>query len=139
MRELAAHGAESFFTGDIARRIIADMAAHGGLLSAADLAELGAMIARFATAGGFDLAAFQASYAALGALRALRILGIFARLCLAEGKPKYLDLIPRVWAQLQANLSHPALSDLRTVCTRFLPAPDPSALQKMRAQCKPSP
>ena len=38
LRELAAHGAESFFTGDIARRIIADMAAHGGLLSAADLA-----------------------------------------------------------------------------------------------------
>jgi len=98
-----------------------------------------AMIARFATARGFDLVAFQASYAALGALRALRILGIFARLCLAEGKPKYLDLIPRVWAQLQANLSHPALSDLRTVCTRFLPAPDPSSLQKMRAQCKPSP
>ena len=38
LRELAAHGAESFFTGDIARRIIADMAAHGGLLSASDLA-----------------------------------------------------------------------------------------------------
>ncbi len=38
LRELADHGAESFFTGGIARRIIADMTAHGGLLSAADLA-----------------------------------------------------------------------------------------------------
>ena len=38
LRELAANGAESFFTGDIACRIVADMAAHGGLLSAADLA-----------------------------------------------------------------------------------------------------
>ncbi len=38
LRELAENGAESFFTGEIAGRIIADMEAHGGLLSAADLA-----------------------------------------------------------------------------------------------------
>jgi aminoglycoside/choline kinase family phosphotransferase len=98
-----------------------------------------AMIARFAKARGLDLAAFQASYAALGALRALRILGIFARLCLVGGKPKYLALIPRVWGQLQRNLSHPALADLRAACDRFLPAPTDETLQRIRSQCSPSP
>ena len=97
-----------------------------------------AMIARFAKARGLDLAAFQASYAALGALRALRILGIFARLCLVGGKPKYLALIPRVWGQLQRNLSHPALADLRAACDRFLPTPTDEALQRIRSQCSPS-
>jgi tRNA threonylcarbamoyl adenosine modification protein YjeE len=98
-----------------------------------------AMIARFAKARGLDLAAFQASYAALGTLRALRILGIFARLCLVGGKPKYLALIPRVWGQLQRNLSHPALADLRAACDRFLPAPTDETLQRIRSQCSPSP
>jgi tRNA threonylcarbamoyl adenosine modification protein YjeE len=97
-----------------------------------------AMIDRFAKARGLDLAAFQASYAALGALRSLRILGIFARLCLDGGKPKYLSLIPRVWGQLQANLSHPALADLRAVCDRILPPPTDEALHRMRSQCRPS-
>jgi gamma-glutamyltranspeptidase/glutathione hydrolase len=35
---LARDGAEAFYTGEIARRIVADQQAHGGLLSAADLA-----------------------------------------------------------------------------------------------------
>ena len=38
LRVLAAEGPESFFTGALAAKIVADMAAHGGLLSAADLA-----------------------------------------------------------------------------------------------------
>jgi aminoglycoside/choline kinase family phosphotransferase len=96
------------------------------------------MIARFATARGLDLAAFQASYASLGALRSLRILGIFARLCLDGGKPKYLSLIPRVWGQLQANLSHPALAPLRAACDHFLPAPTNETLHRIRSQCSPS-
>jgi gamma-glutamyltranspeptidase / glutathione hydrolase len=36
---LAREGAEDFYTGGIARRILADMERHGGLLSAADLAD----------------------------------------------------------------------------------------------------
>ncbi len=38
LAQLASEGAESFYTGGIARRIVADMQAHGGLLTAADLA-----------------------------------------------------------------------------------------------------
>lgn len=94
-----------------------------------------AMIQRFAEAHHRDLAEFQASYAALGALRALRILGIFARLCLAEGKPRYLAMIPRVWAHLQRNLSHPDLAELRQIFAALLPPPDAETLRRLEAQC----
>jgi N-acetylmuramate 1-kinase len=97
------------------------------------------MIARFARASGTDPEAFAAHYAVLGAQRALRILGIFARLCLVAGKPRYVALIPRVWGQLQQNLAHPALADLRAVCDRTLPAPTPDILQKITDQCPTSP
>lgn len=94
-----------------------------------------AMILRFAESQHKGIAAFETSYAALGALRALRILGIFARLCLQDGKQKYLALIPRVWAHLQRNLSHPALFRLQKVCTSLLPVPDTATLQRLEAQC----
>jgi aminoglycoside/choline kinase family phosphotransferase len=94
-----------------------------------------AMIARFATAKGSTPDAFSAQYAALGAQRALRILGVFARLCLHVGKPGYLPLMPRVWGQLQRNLAHPALADLRRVCDAVLPEPTPDVLQRIRSQC----
>ena len=84
------------------------------------------MIARYAQGLGLDPARFAASYAALGAQRALRIIGIFARLAVS-GKPRYLPLIPRAWAQLQRNLAHPALTDLRAACG-ILPPPLPDIL-----------
>lgn len=97
------------------------------------------MLARFARARGVTEAKFALPYAVLGAQRALRILGIFARLCLAEGKPQYLRLIPRVWGQLQRNLGHPALEHLRRACAELLPEPSPAALQRIEAQCKTRP
>ncbi len=80
-----------------------------------------AMVARYATALGCDAAGFQASYAILGTQRALRIIGVFARLA-QQGKARYLPMIPRVWGQLQRNLHHPALTDLRYACA-VLPPP----------------
>jgi N-acetylmuramate 1-kinase len=91
------------------------------------------MIARFSQ--GRTDPGFTASYAVLGAQRALRILGIFARLCLVAGKPGYLPLIPRVWGQLQRNLAHPALAPLAQFCTDALPAPTPENLERIRRQC----
>ncbi len=82
-----------------------------------------AMIRRFAKATGHDLGTFQAAYAALGAQRALRILGIFAKLAATEGKTRYLSMIPHVWQQLKRNLTNPALSELREVCAKLLPPP----------------
>lgn len=99
-----------------------------------------AMIRRFADAKGLEEAGFAAAYAALGAQRALRILGVFARLCLDMGKPGYVALIPRVWAQLQQNLSHPALADLSLLCADLLPDPTASRLERIRNQCaRPAP
>ena len=98
-----------------------------------------AMTARFAAATDTDPDQFQAHYATLGAQRALRILGIFARLCLVAGKPQYLPLIPRVWGQLHRNLAHPALAELRAICDAILPAPTTETLQKIASQCPPIP
>lgn len=94
-----------------------------------------AAVHQFLNLTGRDEAAFSAALAALGAQRALRIIGIFARLCLVVGKPGYLPLIPRVWGQLQANLAHPALAQMARICDRLLPTPTPDVLNRIRSQC----
>lgn len=91
-------------------------------------------ITRFAHATCQPEDAFRQSYAVLGAQRALRILGIFARLCLVAGKPGYVALIPRVWDHLQRNLAHPDLQPVAAACAA-LPPPTPDALQRIEAQC----
>lgn len=98
-----------------------------------------AMVARFAKAIDAPLSDFAAHCAALGAQRALRILGVFVRLGVVAGKPHYLSLIPRVWGHLQRNLSHPALADLRAICDEILPAPTPAILDRIALQCPTSP
>ena len=55
-------------------------------------------------------AEFEADYARLGAQRNAKIVGIFARLWLRDGKPRYLPMIPRVWAAMERDLAHPALA-----------------------------
>jgi hypothetical protein len=52
---------------------------------------------------------FLADYATLGAQRNAKIVGIFTRLNARDGKPRYLAMIPRVWAALERDLAHPAL------------------------------
>ncbi len=94
-----------------------------------------ALIHHFGIATGADFDAFFAAYAVLGAQRALRILGIFARLCLKGGKAGYLPLLPRVWGQLQRNLTHPALAGLRAICDSLLPEPTPEIIARIGTQC----
>lgn len=53
---------------------------------------------------------FESDYARLGAQRNAKIVGIFTRLAERDGKPRYLDLIPRVWALMERDLAHPALA-----------------------------
>lgn len=93
-----------------------------------------AVLQAFAAKIGKPLAQAQAAYAVLGALRALRILGIFARLCVISGKDQYLIHLPRVWGQLQQNLAHPALSELRRACS-VLPEPTEEAIEEIRKKC----
>ncbi|MDR1827911.1 MAG: tRNA (adenosine(37)-N6)-threonylcarbamoyltransferase complex ATPase subunit type 1 TsaE [Methylobacteriaceae bacterium] len=68
---------------------------------------------RHATDPDFDFRSFAETYAVMGAQRATKILGIFARLDKRDGKPQYLQHIPRLEAYLVRNLEHPALSGLK--------------------------
>jgi N-acetylmuramate 1-kinase len=70
---------------------------------------------------GFDSAAFLTAYAVLGAQRATKILGIFARLSKRDGKHGYLRHMPRVSRALARNLEHPALAPLRQWYLDHLP------------------
>jgi N-acetylmuramate 1-kinase len=71
----------------------------------------------------FDLNAFFEAYAVLGAQRASKVLGIFARLAKRDGKPQYLRHQPRVWRNLRRSLSHPALKPLKAWYDKHVPAP----------------
>ena len=62
---------------------------------------------------GFDPAAFGKAYAILGAQRNTKILGIFARLSMRDGKHGYLAHLPRIERYLFRNLAHPELKPLR--------------------------
>jgi len=70
----------------------------------------------------FDAAQFIKVYATLAAQRASKILGIFARLDLRDGKPQYLRHLPRVWGYLQRSLSHPALEALNAWYIAHVPS-----------------
>lgn len=77
---------------------------------------------------------FETAAAVLGAQRALRILGVFARLSLHFNKPSYVDLIPRVWSHLQINLRHPALAELARVVEDQLPMPSTTHLESLKSR-----
>jgi aminoglycoside/choline kinase family phosphotransferase len=94
-----------------------------------------AMIAHYIRHSGPDDAAFRSAYALLGLQRNLRILGIFARLCLRDGKAHYVDFVPRVWGYVQRNLDDPALAPLADVLRPALPAPTPDFLKDLKARC----
>lgn len=69
----------------------------------------------------FDVSAFARAYAIMGAQRATKILGIFARLDRRDGKPHYLKHLPRIETYLARNLAHPALSRLKVWYETYLP------------------
>ena len=57
---------------------------------------------------------FLTSYAILGTHRNLRIIAVFMRLAIMDGKTDYLIFLPRVWKLIDANLEHPALKPVKT-------------------------
>ncbi|PRY20709.1 hypothetical protein CLV78_11282 [Aliiruegeria haliotis] len=89
----------------------------------------------FAKSAGFDIEPFERACATLAAQRNLRILGVFARLSMHFGKGHYVDLIPRVWAYLQQDLTHPALASLQRFVQDTLPEPTPDRLRSLKDLC----
>lgn len=79
----------------------------------------------------FDIATFARAYAIMGAQRATKIIGIFARLDKRDGKPAYLAHLPRVQHYLRKDLAHPALAPVRgwfeTNLPQLLGTPDEGA------------
>ncbi|WGH77459.1 aminoglycoside phosphotransferase family protein [Jannaschia ovalis] len=87
----------------------------------------------FRDATGIAADRLDAQIAVTSAQRALRILGVFARLCLRDGKTRYPEFIPATWQVLQDDLRHPVLAPLREICAA-LPAPDAARLDAIRAR-----
>ena len=69
----------------------------------------------------FDAQRFAAAYAAMGAQRATKILGLFARLDKRDGKADYLRHLPRIERYLKRNLAHPLLQPLALWYQNHLP------------------
>lgn len=94
-----------------------------------------AMIAHYIMLSGQNAQDFKAAYHVLGAQRNLRILGVFARLCMHFGKPHYVDFIPRVYALLMRDLDHPALEPVAPLVRKAIPAPTSDVLKTLKDKC----
>jgi len=64
---------------------------------------------------------FRGQMATMAAQRNAKIAGIFSRLHKRDGKPRYLDYLPRVWGYLNRDLENPALTALKRWYSRTIP------------------
>ena len=80
-----------------------------------------AMIERYVKARGQG-AEFERAYWTLAAQRNTRILGVFTRLWMRDGKAHYLNFQPRMWGLLERDLEHPALAPVRAWFDANVPA-----------------
>jgi aminoglycoside/choline kinase family phosphotransferase len=64
---------------------------------------------------------FIAGFHALGALNTARILGLFARLVVRDGKPRYRAFMPRLWRYMDRCLAEPAPRGLGEWLARHVP------------------
>lgn len=91
------------------------------------------MIQQYLENSNHNANSFMAAYALLGAQRNIKIIGIFTRLSLRDGKAHYIDLIPRVWDHLMRDLQHPACAKLSAWIAQYAPPPTDKNLQKLRS------
>ncbi len=72
-------------------------------------------------AGAADRKDFKAAFAILAAQRHARVIGLFVRLLKRDGKPDYLQHLPRVWRLFEQALAHETLTPLRVWVDRHVP------------------
>ena len=83
---------------------------------------VGDMLGRYRAAfPDLDGVSFGTAYAILAAQRHAKVIGIFTRLSVRDGKPAYLAHIPRVWRLLEAALETPILAPVRDWFDRHVP------------------
>ena len=68
-----------------------------------------------------DREAFETAYAILGAQRHAKVIGVFTRLAVRDGKSAYLVHIPRVLRLLTRSLRHPSLAAVAAWFEKHVP------------------
>jgi aminoglycoside/choline kinase family phosphotransferase len=69
-----------------------------------------------------DFASFERASDLMGVQRHLKVIGIFARICYRDGKPRYLGDVPRFFSYIEAVLSRrPELAELGQLLTSLQP------------------
>lgn len=82
-----------------------------------------AMLDRYLAARpGIDADAFRTAYDVLAAQRNIKILGVFTRLYVRDGKSAYPAFHPRLWTMVLANLARPALAPVSAWFDANVPA-----------------
>lgn len=76
---------------------------------------------RYLDLTGHPEESFKRDYAIAGAINALRIVGVFARLIGRDKKDRYEAFLPRERQHLKDSLQHPALADLRKILETAAP------------------
>ncbi len=118
LRRIAEHGAEDFYTGAIAREIADDMAAHGGLIAAADLAacateETGPLWLDYR---GHRVATNQPPGGGLVIALMLRILERFDLAAMGHNSPDYVATVAEAMkiatAEKDARMGDPRFVDI---------------------------
>lgn len=78
--------------------------------------------ARQAASAAIDTDGFRAAYDILGAQRNIKILGVFTRLYVRDGKASYPAFHPQLWRLVTRNLQRPALAGVAAWFTEHVPA-----------------
>ncbi len=82
-----------------------------------------AMLARYLERrAGIDVDAFTRAYDILGAQRNIKILGVFTRLYVRDGKAAYAVFHPRLWQLVTRDLARPALEPVAHWFDAHVPA-----------------
>jgi len=86
----------------------------------------GEIIGAYVEARGvdFDRAGFDEAYAIMAAQRNSKIVGIFVRLDVRDGKPQYLKHLPRIRDYLERATRHEALAELRALYRKMQVLPE---------------
>ncbi|WP_439533011.1 aminoglycoside phosphotransferase family protein [Polymorphobacter sp.] len=71
---------------------------------------------------GLDAESFRTAYDILAAQRNIKILGVFTRLYVRDGKAHYPAWHPRLWALVNADLARPALAPVAAWFDAHVPA-----------------
>lgn len=93
-----------------------------------------AVIEHFLSTSGYAADPFRQAFAVCSLQRNLRIMGVFTRLCVRDGKAHYPELMPRLWHNIQCDLAYPALADLAAWVHDTLPAPTPENIDRIQSQ-----